>query len=430
MFASNLSALETMQADVTAIQDTQMSIISSQQRLLNRVQHVENQHEKFYTRLRDLPLELVVQIFAWVPAHTVFKYRRLSKTINEALLSTQFAVLNMYMPDFQDGSTDIGRLWFMLPPPYQTAVARALGSQVKRVVTRDDGKFKITLPESIKCLVAVKEIDLGHCNLIGTIADVFDTLTNLTTLDLQCNSLTGELPRSLCLLSGLITLNLAGNHLSGEFPALPNASLEALYISGNKFTGPIPTLLGNPHKLKYLRAKNNLFNSIPAAIGQFSSLEILSISENPISSKMPSEIWSLGTLQVLEMASCNMFGSLAGVGALRNLMHLDMYKNQLSGTFPSREISRIHTLTALHLSQNQFSACVRKQLDINGMRWLSTVCVDPNISVKGSLKCFHYHYMVTNRPDDSDSDSELESESELDTSESAGFESETDSMED
>ncbi|TPX74782.1 hypothetical protein CcCBS67573_g03938 [Chytriomyces confervae] len=393
--ASILSALERIEATVTHMKCTQLSIIDTQRHLLNQVQILQNRDKKFYTRLQDMPHEIIVQVFAWIPAQTVFKYRRLSKTINEALLSTQFAVLNMYMPDFQDGSMDtIGGLWFMLPPPYQTAVARALGSQVKRVVRFDVRKFKKTLPESIKYLTAVEEIDLCSFNL----------------------------------LSGLIYVNFTGNRLSGEFPALPNSSLETLCISYNKFTGPIPTIFGNPHKLKYLYARNNLFNSIPAAIGQFSSLEELSISENPISSKMPSEIWSLGTLHVLEMAFCNMFGSLAGVGALRNLRGLDMVNNRLCGSL--REISNMHTLRSLHLSQNQFSQRAGEWVDVTGMPELFSMCVDPDIPVKGSYKCFDYHNKVTNHSDGSHSDSELESESELDASESAGSESETDSMED
>ncbi|KAJ3236549.1 hypothetical protein HDU77_011784 [Chytriomyces hyalinus] len=113
----------------------------------------------------------------------MFKYQQLSKTINKALLFTQFAVLNMHMPG----------------------------------------------------------------------------LTNLTNLDLKDN------PLPVCLL-GLLYFNLAGNQLSGEFLALPNLNLETLFISWNKFTGLIPTLFGNPHKLKKIYAKSNLFNSIPAAI--------------------------------------------------------------------------------------------------------------------------------------------------------------------
>ncbi|KAI8827361.1 hypothetical protein BJ741DRAFT_654324 [Chytriomyces cf. hyalinus JEL632] len=271
--------------ELNAIKDIQISIISAQQNLSNQqrtlsnqIQILQNRDKKFYTRLQDLPFETMVQIFAWIPAQTVFKYRRLSKTINGVLLSSQFAVLNMYMPDFQDGSNDsIRGLCFVLPPPYQIAVARALGSQVKRVVRFDFREFKKSLPESINCLTAVEEMSLCYF-----------------------------------------------------------------------------------------------------------------------------KIWNLQALRILEMDSSNMFGSLAGVGALRNLWSLDVFNNQLCGTLPSREISSMLTLRSLHLSKNQFSG----------------------------------HDKVTNRPDDSDSDSnsdsnsQFESKSELDASESAGSESETDSMED
>ncbi|KAJ3398096.1 hypothetical protein HDU80_009260, partial [Chytriomyces hyalinus] len=403
--ASILSALERIEATVTHMKGTQLSIIDTQRHLSNQVQILQNRDKRFYTRLQHIPHEIIVQIFAWLHVGKVFKYRRLSKTINEALLSNQFAVLNMHMPDFQNGSIDtIGGLWLMLPPPYQAAVARALGSQAKRVFRFNGRNFKKTLPESIKYLTAVEEISLFTLEVSGTIPDAFYGLNNLTNLNLESNYLTGVLPRSFGMLTGLINLNLTNNKLRGEFPALPNSSLETLCISYNKFTGPIPTLFGNPHKLKKIRARNNLFKSIPAAIGQFSNLEVLCISKNRISSEIPSQIWNLRALESLEMASCKMFGSLAGVGALRNLKVLDVFNNQLCGTLPAREISSMRTLRSLHLSQNQFSGQVGERLDIPE---LGSMCADPDVPTN----C------------------ELESESELDCdSESADSESQIDSM--
>ncbi|KAJ3260234.1 hypothetical protein HDU77_001467 [Chytriomyces hyalinus] len=385
--------MTTVQKDITAVQMDVNAIKEMQLHLSNQVQILQNRDKKFYTRLQDIPHEIIVQVFAWIPAQTVFKYRRLSKTINEALLSTQFAVLNMYMPDFQDGSMDtIGGLWFIL----RHIKLPSRGHWGRKSNASSDSTH------NSRCILWFDQLDES-----GPERQCFD----------------GSATAFIVLLSGLINLNLTGNQLSGEFPALPNSSLETLYISRNKFTGPIPTMFGNPHKLKYLCTKNNLFNYIPAAIGQFSSLEVLSVSENPISSKIPPQIWNLRALVSLEMTSCNMFGSLAGVSALRNLRGLDVVNNQLCGSL--REISDMRSLRSLHLSQNQFSACVGKWVDFTGIPELFLMCVDADIPVKGSRPCFKNHNKLTNHSDDSDSNSELESESELDTSESAGSESET-----
>ncbi|KAJ3226291.1 hypothetical protein HDU81_007368, partial [Chytriomyces hyalinus] len=291
--------------------------------------------------------------------------------------------------------------------------------------------FKKSLTGSINCLSAVEGIYLSYFKLKGTIPDAFSGLNKLTNLDLSDNALTGALPCSLCLLTGLLSLDLSNNHLSGEFPALPSSNLETLYISSNKFTGPIPTVFGHPRKLEKLVVDYNHFSVIPASVSQLSCLDDLSISGNPISSKIPSEIWTLKELRVLEMNSCGMVGSLAGMGALSNLQCLDVCNNQLGGTLPCHEIYSLQNLEDLHLSQNQFSGCVGRKLDIRGMPNLTTMCVDRGIRVKGSLGCHEDHNWIPHFGDDSGSDSEPESELYGDSaSESTGSESETDSMED
>ncbi|KAI8843242.1 hypothetical protein BJ741DRAFT_660281 [Chytriomyces cf. hyalinus JEL632] len=203
------------------------------------------------------------------------------------------------------------------------------------------------LPEAIIHLTAVEEVRISHCKLTGNIPDGIGALQNLARLKLSHNSLTGMLPSSFNLLSGLQWLNLSFNQLSGDFPALPNLqALDFLYIDSNRFTGPIPTVFGNPRALT---------------------------CDNPIASEIPPELWTLTTLTSLEMSNCKLFGSLVGVGNLRNLGSLDVTNNQLSGELPSREICSLQ-LESLHLRRNRFSA--GEILDMTGTN-LDEMCLDP-----------------------------------------------------
>ncbi|TPX52332.1 hypothetical protein CcCBS67573_g09895 [Chytriomyces confervae] len=308
-----LHTLGNMQAAMATIQTDVAAIKGNQQRLSNQVHELQNRQKKFFTRLKDLPLEVIAQIFSWIPVQSVLKYRRLSTAINQVLLTNQFAVLNVRMSDFHEVSThSIGGLWLVLPPSYQTAVAKAVAGEINSIV---GGKFNHTkkeLPESIARLTAVERINLGGCTLTGSIPDVFGALKNLTYLLLRGNKLTGPLPSSFSLLSGLRFLDLSHNQLSGEFPALPNLNdLDSLSVENNRFTGPIPTMFGKPNKLTKLNGWHNCFNVIPATITQLTNLEHLRISKNPISSEIPAHLWNLPSLRVLDISSCNMFGSLA-----------------------------------------------------------------------------------------------------------------------
>ncbi|KAJ3233706.1 hypothetical protein HDU78_006312 [Chytriomyces hyalinus] len=413
------AAMSTMQTEVTDIKETQLSLINAQRHLSNQVCGLQNKTKKFFTQLRDLPLEIIVQIFAWIPVRTVFRYRRLSRTINQCLLTSQFATLNMRSTDFKEPSKNaIDGLWLVVPQSYQTVVARAMVAQGRRIIGDDCRHFKKSLPTSIGYWTAVFEISLENCTIIGSIPDELSSLKNLCFLRLSCNGLTGSLPRSLNLLPHLSCLDVSDNQLSGEFPALPNLDhLTILDISRNCFRGPVPTVFSQSQKLWSVVADHNLFNVIPASISQLTRLGNLSMSGNKFSCEIPPGIWNMTALMSLKMSGCNIFGSLAGVGGLRNLAILDVSNNQLSGEFPSREISNMHRLGSLHVVGNQFSW--GEVLDMSENEFKMTMCMDRELQKtyvirEGFHKCREEHGVVPFTGDISDSEFEDYSEDESD----------------
>ncbi|TPX53077.1 hypothetical protein CcCBS67573_g09760 [Chytriomyces confervae] len=340
-----LRTLEMMQAAMTAMQqegkdikETELYILICQPHLLTqgmplKVRQQINRNERFYTCFQDIPLTVVIQIFAWIPGPKVLKYLRLSKAINQCLITTQFCVLNLQTTRLQHdiAGLEVDGTWIRVHPHYQIAYARAMPKSVITIRSSCFRPMEKRIPESIICLTAVERICLDNCKIIGSIPDGIGALKNLTDLNLSRNSLTGTLPSSFNLLFALETLNLSDHQLSGEFPTLPSLhALKDLRINTNRFKGPVPTVFGNPQRLTSMNAERNHFSIIPATISQLTGLEYLIISQNPLACEILPEIWNLTHLSSLRMGDCKMFGLLAGVGALQNLWCLDVSNNQFS----------------------------------------------------------------------------------------------------
>ncbi|KAI8844328.1 hypothetical protein BJ741DRAFT_573450 [Chytriomyces cf. hyalinus JEL632] len=173
--------------EVAGIKETQLAIISSQLHLLNEVLCPQNGKKKFYTRLQNVPVEVIAQVFAWIPLRTVLPYRRLSKTINQCLLTREFALLNVRMSDSHK-EFGMDQDWFHLPEPYQTVFASAVSGQLKDVKIRNNTSIETKpLPASITRLTAIE-------NIILLIPDTISELTNLADLSISGNSFACEIP--------------------------------------------------------------------------------------------------------------------------------------------------------------------------------------------------------------------------------------------
>ena len=125
----------------------------------------------------------------------------------------------------------------------------------------------------------VNSIAFGANNLKGTIPSSIGTLSNLTDLLLDGNAWTGTIPASFANLSKLVTLSISSwgvSHLSGPMPGfLSNLqSLNDLWLDGNDFTGPVPSLanVNSAHYLYYgiyLDSNRLNFDSLESVVKQF-----------------------------------------------------------------------------------------------------------------------------------------------------------------
>ena len=153
-------------------------------------------------------------------------------------------------------------------------------------------------------------------------------------------------------------LNLRGNQLTGSIPAeLGNlSSLTWLNLGGNQLTGSIPPELGDLVKLTWVDLwDNQLTGSIPVELGKLSSLSELYLGGSQLTGSIPTELGNLTNLTVLGLDGTQLTGPIPPeLGNLARLTRLDLPDNQLTGTIPS-ELGNLSSLRSLGLANNQLT---------------------------------------------------------------------------
>ncbi|CAA7389401.1 unnamed protein product [Spirodela intermedia] len=257
------------------------------------------------------------------------------------------------------------------------------------------------------------ELSLSRCSLSGPIDDSFSHLKSLAILRLHENNLStevpeflgdfsslrllrlstcglrGSLPRRIFQLPHLETLDLSMNPtLSGSLPDFPpGIVLEELKLSATNFSGTLPESIGNLRLLKTLHLTTCRFSgSLPASFHNLTRLVSVDLSinnfrgpvpsfasspniskidlqNNSLSGLFPGWIFSLPSLQSLQLNSNRLSGTLGEIlpPADSLLETVDLTSNELQGSLPM-SISRLQHLKILRLASNNLSGTVELSL--------------------------------------------------------------------
>ena len=160
-------------------------------------------------------------------------------------------------------------------------------------------------------------------------------------------------------------LSLGSNWLFGSIPAeLGNlSSLFYLDLHGNQLGGSIPPELGSLSSLVYLLLNNNgLSGSIPPELGSLSSLASLYLGYNNLSGSIPPELGNLSSLGAMYLLDNQLTGVIpAELGNLSSLQTLSLGSNQLTGNIPP-ELGNLSSMWVMVLADNQLSGGIPPEL--------------------------------------------------------------------
>ena len=158
---------------------------------------------------------------------------------------------------------------------------------------------------------------------------------------------------------------LLSNNLMGTLPAeLGNlTSLHTLDLYDNQLTGSIPTQLDKLANLQILYLDfNQLIGDVPAELGSLANLQNLWLNNNQLAGSIPTQLGNLANLQNLYLDNNWLSGSIPKeLGNLANLQFLYLDNNWLSGGIPA-ELGDLSKLEELWLNDNELSGSIPQQL--------------------------------------------------------------------
>ncbi|XLR08625.1 hypothetical protein HN51_063632 [Arachis hypogaea] len=231
--------------------------------------------------------------------------------------------------------------------------------------------FRGAIPNEIGNLRSLEILSLPFANVSGYIPPSIFNISTLRVITVSRNHLSGSLPASLgYMLPKLVELYMGINYLSGRIPSsLCNATmLNNIDLAYNSFSGYIPDIFGSLRSLQLLNlGKNNLTSdselSIINSLTNCRFLKKLIFSGNPLDSILPISVGNLSTSLVdLKLRGCSMRGTIpASIGNLSSLINLDLGTNNFVGTFPT-SIGKLIKLQGFYLHDNQLEGFVPNQL--------------------------------------------------------------------
>ena len=237
-------------------------------------------------------------------------------------------------------------------------------------------KLTGAIPAELSSLSSLEWLSLYGNGLTGGVPAELAGLSKLKRLYLHDNQLSGMIPGKLGGMSSLTHLFLHRNRLTGVIPAdqwdgLDNLVWLSLY--SNDLTGGIPTELTGLAKLNrlYLHENRNLGGSIPAELGQMSSLTHLLLLRTGLSGPIPDSLGDLSNLAWLSLYGNDLSGDIpSALGGLSKLQRLYLHYNELTGEIPVG-LGDLGALTNLWLNDNDLEGEIPASLDnlTNLVRW-------------------------------------------------------------
>ncbi|KAG4393280.1 hypothetical protein GLYMA_03G054800v4 [Glycine max] len=211
----------------------------------------------------------------------------------------------------------------------------------------------------------LQELSMSHCNLSGPLDPSLATLKNLSVIVLDQNNLSSPVPDTFSHLKNLTILSLVYCGLHGTFPQgiFSIGSLSVIDISFNyNLQGVFPDFPRNG-SLQILRVSNTSFSgAFPNSIGNMRNLFELDFSYCQFNGTLPNSLSNLTELSYLDLSFNNFTGQMPSLGRAKNLTHLDLTHNGLSGAIQSSHFEGLDNLVSIGLGYNSINGSIPSSL--------------------------------------------------------------------
>ena len=219
----------------------------------------------------------------------------------------------------------------------------------------------IEFPKFLKSSKYLKYLDLSNNRIPNQIPEwMFEVVENLQFLDLHANLLQGNLPVPT---SNMTAFFMSNNRLTGEIPSMicKASDLEILDISNNNLSGKIPQCLGNfSHSLLVMDLRTNNFDgTIPDTFEKYNSLATIAFNGNHLEGKLPKSFVNCTNLEVLDLGNNKINDSFPyWLEALSELRLLVLSNNRFHGPIRNHKNKGVFfsKLQILDLSHNEFTS--------------------------------------------------------------------------
>lgn len=211
----------------------------------------------------------------------------------------------------------------------------------------------------IKLSESLMHLELQYCKISGAIPDSMGTMTKLSFLGLGNNQLTGTIPTSFFGLSELVVLGMDDNLLEADIASFAKfTKIQKMYIEDNLINGQITEAMitdGWQAMVDLDASVNRLAGPLPSNLFSMQSLEVIDIHGNDFVGTIP----AVGAIHENLFFVAVQYNSLNGnipesISNLVNLKHLDVTANQLTLPFPST-MGQLVNMVSLYTGINGFT---------------------------------------------------------------------------
>ncbi|KAK7860977.1 receptor-like protein 35 [Quercus suber] len=225
--------------------------------------------------------------------------------------------------------------------------------------------FNAPVPEFFANFINLTSLHLSSCGLNGTFPENIFKIPTLQTLYLSNNELLqGALPDFIGDLTVLSIVDLSVCNFRGSIPSSMANLTQLVYLdmSSNNFTGPIPSFSRAKNLTQMYLFRNHLTGKIDSLNWKdFLNLVNLELSYNSLEGNIPVSLFSLPSLQILQLSSNHFSGQLNEFSNVSScqLEILDLSSNYLEGPIP-KSIFKLRGIRDLLLSSNKFNGSLQR----------------------------------------------------------------------